>query len=135
MRGISAEKAFLRVQLYSAKLSAARLKREEAKTIAKNVHELGERSIDAAQARATVATRATKQLWRDQKQHALIKAGLTLIALPEPTVSTVLGSALTATGTVKEAIRNHAFYIDDLYKTFHQTPKEPRNIEKIDSGS
>jgi hypothetical protein len=60
-----------------AKLSAARLKCEEVKTIVKGLNELSGSSIDAAKAvkGATAATRAKKQLWRDQKPPALIKAG------------------------------------------------------------
>jgi len=50
LRGISVEKAFLRLQLYSAKLSAAGLKREEVKTIAKGLNELSGSSFDAAKA-------------------------------------------------------------------------------------
>ena len=72
-------------------------------------------------------------LWRDQKPPAPTRTGLTTIALLEPTLSSVVGSAIVAVGAVQEGIRNSTLYTADKKceaKSFRQTLEELQNIEK-----
>ncbi len=110
----------------------SRLKSEEVKAVARSLKELSESYVDAARALKSTATtaQATTQLWRSEKRPALVKAGLTLIALPEPGISMVVGSALVAVGAVQEGIRKRTVYVDDICRVFRQTLKELRSIEE-----
>jgi hypothetical protein len=102
------------------------VKNEELKTIAKVVNELNESYIDVIHAvKGTVQeSRTTKKLWRSGNNSLLIKLGLALVVFPEPIISDVLGTFLIAAGTVQQGIKRQAIYIDDVYKTFHDTMKE-----------
>jgi hypothetical protein len=78
----------------------------------------------------TRETRATKKLWRTGNNSMLIKVGLALIAFPDPTVSDIVGSLLVAAGTVQLGIRRHTLYVDDLFKTFHNSLREIRETKQ-----
>jgi len=49
---------------------------------------------------------------------------LALIALPDPTITDILGSALVAAGVVQLKIKRSALHVEDVYKTFSQVMKE-----------
>jgi hypothetical protein len=108
------------------------MKTEESKTIGDMVNELSESYADLARAMKGVAqtANATKQLWRNEKRSWLIKAGLALIAFPDPTISDVVGTAMVAAGLVQERIRRQTLHVDDVYKTFQNTLKEVRNTRE-----
>ena len=110
----------------------SRLKSEEVKAVARSLKELSESYVDEARALKSTATtaQATTQLWRSEKWPALVKAGLTLIALPELGISTVVGSALVAAGAVQEGIRKRTVHVDDICRVFRQTLKDLRSIEE-----
>jgi len=106
------------------------MKTKDAKTIASGVNAMSESCVDAAAAiRATASTvEGTKKLWRDGKHSWLIKAGVALIAFPDPTVSDVVGSAMIAAGLVQEGVRRRSLHIEDVTKTFQRTMQELRGI-------
>jgi len=108
------------------------MKTEELKAAVDVVNELSESYADLAHAlRGTVqTTKATKQLWRNGKRSWLIKAGLALIAFPDPTISDVVGTAMVAAGVVQEGIRRQTLHVDDVYKTFQNMLKEVRNMKE-----
>ena len=102
------------------------MKTDEIKTLADAVKELNESYGDLLQAMTdtTKEVKATKQLWRKGSNSILIKLGLALIAFPDPTISDILGAALVAAGTIQMGIRRHTIYVEDVYKTFHDTLKD-----------
>ena len=108
------------------------MKPEELKATVGAVNELSESYADLAHAlKGTAQTaKATKQLWRNGKRSWLIKAGLALIAFPDPTISDVVGTAMVAAGLVQEGIRRQTLHVDDVYKTFQNTLKEVRNTKE-----
>jgi len=68
--------------------------------------------------------RSTQKLWKQGNKSFLIKAGLALIAFPDPTISDVIGSAMVAAGLIQLKMRNSSLHIDDVYKTFPKVVKE-----------
>jgi len=68
--------------------------------------------------------RSTQKLWRQGNKSLLIKAGLALIAFPDPTISDVIGSAMVAAGLIQLKMQNSALHVDDVYKTFPGVVKE-----------
>ena len=68
--------------------------------------------------------RSTQELWKRGNKPFLIKAGLALIAFPDPTISDVVGSAMVAAGLIQMKMRNSALHVDDVYKTFPRVVKE-----------
>ena len=54
----------------------------------------------------------------------LIKAGLALIAFPDPTISDLVGTAMLAAGAVQMGIKRRAIYVDDLPKAFQSAMKD-----------
>jgi len=68
--------------------------------------------------------RSTQKLWKQGNKSFLIKAGLALIAFPDPTISDVIGSAMVAAGLIQLKMRNSALHVDDVYKTFPKVVKE-----------
>jgi hypothetical protein len=107
------------------------MRSDEVKTMADALRELSEDYAYLTQtAKGTTGqAKATKKLWRTGNKSWLIKAGLALIALPDPTVSDVVGSAMVAAGVVQEGIKRRTLYVDDAYKTFQKTMKEIRNVK------
>jgi len=107
------------------------MKHDDAKTVAKASNELSESSADLTRAINGTAgsARVAKQLWRTGKRSPLIKAGLVLIAFPDPTISDVIGGAMVAAGLVQEGIRRQTLHVDDVYKSFQKTMKEIRNAK------
>ncbi|HVP26799.1 MAG TPA: hypothetical protein VMT26_03940 [Candidatus Bathyarchaeia archaeon] len=108
------------------------MKTEELKAAVDVVNELNESYVDLVHAlKGTAQTAKTaKQLWRNGKRSWLIKAGLALIAFPDPTISDVVGTAMVAAGLVQEGIRRQTLHVDDVYKTFQDTLKEVRNTKE-----
>ncbi len=105
------------------------MKKEETQVIVRAVEEWGESCEDMMGAlRSSVAEASNvKKLWRNEKRSWLIKAGLALIAFPDPTISDVAGTFLVAAGLVQEGIKRRTLHVDDVYKTFGQTLREVRS--------
>ena len=72
---------------------------------------------------------STQQLWKQENKPFLIKAGLALIAFPDPTISDVVGSAMVAAGLIQMKMRNSALHVDDVCKTFPRVVKELGSIK------
>jgi len=109
----------------------ARMKTDEIKTLATTLKEINESCKDLLQAvaDATKEIKATKKFWRKGGNSILIKLGLALIAFPEPIISDIIGASLIAAGTIQGGIRCRTIYVEDVYKTFHNTLKEMWNIK------
>lgn len=112
------------------------MKKTDAKTIASGLNDLSESYVDVASAiKATTSTvEGTKELWRNDKHSWLIKAGVALIAFPDPTISDIVGSALVAAGLVQEGIRRRSLHADDVARAFQQTMRELQASAIASSG-
>ena len=67
----------------------------------------------------------TRKLWRSENKSKLVRTGLTLIAIPEPTpVTEMAGIALLAAGAIQKKIQSRTLYVDDVYKLFREIVKE-----------
>jgi len=108
------------------------MKNDEIETLADALKELNENYIDVIQTmkETTKEVKATKQLWRKGNNSILIKLGLALIAFPDPTISDIIGTVLVAAGTVQMGIRRRTIYVEDVYKTFHNTLKDMWAIKR-----
>ncbi|MBS7632634.1 hypothetical protein KEJ15_03295 [Candidatus Bathyarchaeota archaeon] len=104
------------------------MKTKEAKDMANAANEIGESYAELAQALKGIAreTETAKNLWRKGKKPWLIKAGLALIAFPDPTISDIIGTAMVAAGVVQEGIKRQTLHVDDVYTTFQKTMKSLR---------
>jgi len=72
---------------------------------------------------------STQKLWKQENKPFLIKAGIALIAFPDPTISDVVGSAMVAAGLIQMKMRNSALHVEDVYKTFPRVVKELNSIK------
>jgi hypothetical protein len=102
------------------------MKKEEMTDWVTAVNELSESYADLAKALKGTGkdAMATRQLWRSGKRSWLIKAGLMLIAFPDPTISDIVGTAMVAAGMVQEGIKHRTLHVDDVYKTFENAMRE-----------
>ena len=80
---------------------------------------------------ATSDIGATKKLWKGQNKPWLIRAGIALIVMPDPLVTSVVGAAFLAAGAVQEGIKRQAVYLDDLPKAFQSAMKDLRNTQDL----
>ncbi len=100
---------------------------ERLKDTKKTLNELNESYIDLLRdAKATTQnTHDAKQLWRAGYKSRLIKIGVALVMIPEPTpVSPTIGAAFIAAGAVQKAIRNRSLFVEDVNKTLKSTMKQ-----------
>lgn len=111
------------------------MNKEEAKNIVEllkhysgNRNQVTSEANNAAQG-FTNELHSTQKLWKQGNKSFLIKAGLALIAFPEPTISDVVGSAMIAAGLIQIKMRNSTLHIDDVYKTFPNVVKELGSIK------
>jgi hypothetical protein len=119
----------LKVFLYEGHLSQRRSynKVEQLKATRKALTEMNESYIDLLREtkETTRSVQAAKQLWRAGYKSRLIKIGVALIVLPEPTpISPTVGACFVAAGAVQKAVRNRALFMEDVKKTFQSTINE-----------
>jgi len=106
------------------------MNKEEAKSIVELLKDYsGSRNHNAGAVHGamrgfTNELRSTQKLWRQGNKSLLIKAGIAMIAFPDPTISDVIGSAMIAAGLIQMKMRNSALHVDDVYKTFPRVIKE-----------
>jgi len=81
-------------------------------------------TMDRVMQSFTEELRSTQKLWRKGNNSFLIKAGLALIAFPDPTISDVIGSAMVTAGIIQLKMRNSTLRVEDVYKTFPRVVKE-----------
>ncbi len=106
---------------------------EQLKATRKALTEMNESYIDLL--RVTRETswniHETKQLWRSGYKSKLIKIGMAIIVIPEPTpITPTVGACLIAVGAVQNAIRNRALFIEDVKNTFQSTLKEISEVQQ-----
>jgi len=78
----------------------------------------------------TKELQSTRKLWRKGNNSILIKAGLALIAFPDPILSDILGAGLVAAGLIQTKIKNSVLHVEDVYKTFPQLIKELNSLKQ-----
>lgn len=106
------------------------MKPKELKDLAEALRESAANRIETAHilysstGELTRELRSTRKLWREGSNSTLIKAGLALIALPDPTITDIIGSAMVAAGLIQLKTKNSALHVEDVYKTFPQVLKE-----------
>jgi len=120
----------VRLKLSSFELAGARVNTEEAKDLVEILNHLGTsrketaNTINGVMCGFTKELRSTQKLWRKGNNSFLIKAGLALIAFPDPTITDILGSALVAAGIVQLKMKHSTLHLEDVYKTFPKVIKE-----------
>jgi len=103
---------------------------EEAKDLAEKLKHLGNsrketaNTMNAVMHGFTKELRLTQKLWRKENDSFLIKTGLALIALPDPTITDILGSAMVAAGILQLKMKSSTLHVEDVYKTFPKVIKE-----------
>ncbi len=99
---------------------------EDLKALTAAVQELSVSSEETANAIRGFKTELhdAQHLWRKGEKTRLIKIGLALIALPDPTITDVLGCALVAAGLVQLKMKHSALHMEDVYKTLPKVMKE-----------
>jgi len=100
---------------------------ERLKDTRKTLTELNETYIDLLRATNATAQNAhdAKQLWRAGYKSRLIKIGVALVMIPEPTpISPTVGAAFIAAGAVQKAIRNRSIFVEDVNKTLKSTMRQ-----------
>lgn len=86
-------------------------------------------AIQSSMRSFTGELKSTQKLWRKGGPNFLIKAGLALIALPDPTISDIVGAGMVAAGLVQMKMKNSALHMEDVYKTFPNVIKELSSIK------
>jgi hypothetical protein len=100
---------------------------ERLKDTRRALNELNESYIDLLRTTKATAHNAhdAKQLWRAGYKSRLIKIGVAIVMIPEPTpVSPTIGACFIAAGAVQKAIRNRSLFVEDVNKTFKSTMKD-----------
>jgi hypothetical protein len=109
---------------------------KEAEDLAEMLHELSQsrketvHTAGSAMQGYTEELRHTQKLWKQKNGSWLIKAGLALVAFPDPTISDVVGAAMIAAGLVQLKMRNSRLHVEDVYKTFPRVVKELGSIKQ-----
>jgi hypothetical protein len=108
------------------------MKTDGKKTAAKALNELGGSYVDFLHSleETVKEVKATKKLFKNGEKPWLIKLGLALIFLPDPTITDIIGSILVAAGTVQEGIRRRALHVEDIPKTFKSVMRELQAAEE-----
>lgn len=110
------------------------MKPEELKSIADAIRESAEgrretsQSVHSSMRGFTKELQSSRKLWHKGSRSILIKAGLALIAFPDPTISDAIGVGMVAAGLIHDRIQDSALHIEDVYKTFPQVLKELNSV-------
>ena len=109
---------------------------EEAENLVEVLRELSQsrkdtvNTIGSAMQGYAEELRFTQKLWKQKNGSWLIKAGLALVAFPDPTISDVVGAAMIAAGLIQLKMKNSTLYVEDVYKTFPRVVKELGSIKQ-----
>ena len=106
---------------------------EALKATRKAIVEMNESYIDMIKTTKDTARKVhdTQQLWKAGYKSRLIKIGVALVVLPEPTpISESVGACFIAAGAVQKAIRSRAMFVEDVKKTFQSTLRELSDIKQ-----
>lgn len=124
-------KPFLSESSISGKGAAKKV--EQLKATRKALTEMNESYIDLLrETRGTTQTiHNTQQLWRAGYKSKLMKIGVAIIMIPEPTpISPAVGACLIAAGAAQKAVRNRSLFMEDVKTTFQATMKEISNTKQ-----
>jgi hypothetical protein len=96
---------------------------ERLKATTKALTEMNESYIDLL--------RETKGTAQTGYKSRLIKIGVAIVMIPEPTpISPTVGACLIAAGALQKAIRNRSLFVEDVNKTFQTTMKDISAIKQ-----
>jgi hypothetical protein len=109
------------------------MKTEEFKAITKSVQEMARIRAETAGSVKSIKMDAasTRGLWKSENKPWLIRSGIALMVMPDPLVTTVVGAAFLAAGSVQEGIKRQAVYVDDLPKAFGSAVKTMKNTKDL----
>jgi len=99
--------------------------RESASSRAETAH-----TLNSSMQQFTGELKSTQKLWKKGGNSILIKAGLVLIAFPDPTISDIVGAGLVAAGLIHTKMKNSALHVEDVYRTFPQVVKQLSTIRQ-----
>ena len=109
------------------------MKPEELKNVVTMLRELGlsyEETLDAMKGVAK-DSHFIGRLWKDGDKARLVKAGLALIAFPEPTpISETLGACVLSLGLIESKMKRSALHVEDVYTTFHGVIRNLQTIRR-----
>ena len=100
---------------------------ERLKATTKALNELNESYIDLLRTTKASTQNAhdAKQFWRTGYKSRLIKLGVAIVMIREPTpISPTVGASFIEAGAVQKAIRNRSLFVEDVNKTFKNTMKD-----------
>jgi len=106
---------------------------ESLKTTRKALTEMSESYVDLLKTakETNLSVHGTQQLWKAGYKSRLIKIGVALVVLPEPTpISPTVGACLIAAGAVQKAIRTRALFMEYVKKTFQNTMREISDLKQ-----
>ncbi len=106
---------------------------ERLKATRKALTEMNESYSDLIKTTKDISQNAhyTQQLSRSAYKSRLIKIGMAMVALPEPTpISPTVGACFIVAGAAQKAIRNRAVFLEDVKKTFQTTLREISDIRQ-----
>ena len=89
---------------------------KDVKSITKSLQELATTRAETANTINSVKIDliATRKLSKSQNKPWLIRTGATLMVMPDPFVTSVIGAAFIAAGAVQEGVKRQGIYVDDL---------------------
>jgi hypothetical protein len=104
---------------------------EEFKALTKSLKEMTKDQAEFAGLVKSASTDvgATRKLWKGENKPWLIRAGVALVVMPDPLVTSVIGAAFLAAGAVQEGIKRQSVYVDDLPKAFQSAMKTLKNTK------
>jgi hypothetical protein len=109
------------------------IKKDEIESVVRAAQEIGESSEDFRKSMLELRKDANtvRKLWKSQNKSTLIRVGLTLIALPDPGFTDIVGSALLAAGMVQAGIKHGALGMEDIPKALQSAFSEIKNAKDL----
>jgi len=111
------------------------VKKEELKTLTDTLHEVGSNREEAVNLVREVVreSHSVENLSKKKDDSLLIKAGLLLIAFPDPTISDIVGTLLISAGLVQKRIKRSTLHMEDVPTTFQGIIKDLQTIKRQSS--
>jgi hypothetical protein len=108
------------------------VKKEELKTVADALHDLGLNHEEAVKviSEAVRESHSVENLSKKKDTSLLIKVGLLLIAFPDPTISDLVGTLLVSAGLIQTKIRRSTLHMEDIPDTFQGLIKNLQAVRK-----
>lgn len=108
------------------------VQKEDLKTVANALHELGLNREEAAKVvrEAVKEANSAENLSKKRDNSLLIKVGLLLIAFPDPTISDLAGTLLVSAGLIQNRIKHSTLHLEDVPDTFQGIIKNLQTVRK-----